>query len=590
MTAPGPAIALQTAEAQLAAGKAQEARRTLDAAVARAPREPALHLALATLCSRLKDHARAVYHAQRAAELEPRRVDHVAALAQALRLAGKHADAAKAFERLIAADPRRPEAYDGLAQTALFLDDAEAAVAALRRGVQAIPGEVALWRSFGGLLLRLCRHDEAVAALRRGIEVNPARPEIDDQLCHALNYAASESPDAVAAAHRRFGEVVAAHIRQPVPVWPDPGPAGRPLRIGYLSPDFRSHSCAHFIEPLLRHHDRARVRPVCYSTGDKQDEVTARLRALTEWRDVAAVPLRDLSETIRRDRIDILIELSGHTAGHRLLALARPAAPLQATYLGYPNTTGLKTIDLRLVDALTDPPPTADALATERLLRLPGCFLCYQPPYPLNNEILPEPAREPGRAITFGSFNMVQKINEPLAALWASVLRATPGSRLLLKCDTRLRAVRDRLLGWFAGHDVEADRIELAGMTPGFAEHLALYRRVDVALDTFPYNGTTTTCEALWMGVPVVSLAGDIHASRVGLSLLTAAGLPELAARTPDQFAAIAADLARNPARLDELRAGLRARLLASPLCDGPGFAARFEDALLEQWWARPAQ
>lgn len=590
MTGPGDPI--HAAHAHAAAGRPDQARRTLESALARAPRDPRINRILGLLLAQLKDTARGVYHAQRAAELEPLNPDNSAALGDVLMLAARHADAARAFQQTIALDPRRPAAYDGLAQSRLFIDDAEGAIAAMAEAVAAIPGEVALWRNYGGLLLRLCRHEEAIAILRRGIAINPARPEIDDQLCHTLNYAPGENAPDVAAAHRRFGEVVAAHIRESPAPWPDPGPPGRPLRIGYLSPDFRSHSCAHFIEPLLRHHDRARVEPVCYFTGDKTDEVTARLKSLAEWRDVSSIPIRALAETIRRDRIDILFELSGHTAGHRLLGLARRAAPIQATYLGYPNTTGLATIDLRFVDSLTDPAPAADALATERLIRLPGCFLCYQPPYPIKGETLPDPARprSPGAPITFGSFNMVQKLNGPLIELWSRVLEAVPGSRLLLKCDTRLKAVRERVLGWFAARAIDPARIELAPMTKGFAEHLAIYHAVDVALDTFPYNGTTTTCEALWMGVPVVSLAGNVHASRVGLSLLSAAGLVDLSARSPEEFIRAAAELALNPARLDDLRSSLRARLLASPLCDGPGFVRGLEEACRAEWLARTAQ
>lgn len=589
----GPADAIRAAQAHLSAGRADLARKALDNALTRAPRDAALHRTLGRLLAQMKDPARGAYHAQRAAELQPGLAENFTVLGQVLMIAARHADAARAYAQAIKVDPRRPDAYDGLAQSSLFIDDAPAAVAALEAAIAALPGEIGLWRTYGSLLLRLCRHDDAVAMLRRGVAANPARPEIDDLLCYALNYTAGASPAEVFAAHRRFGEVVAAHIRPAPAAWPDPGDPARPIRVGYLSPDLRSHSCAHFIEPLLRHHDRSRVEPVCFFTGDRTDEVTARLRALAEWRDIAEVSIREVAEVIRRDRIDILIELSGHTAGHRLLALSRRAAPLQASYLGYPNTTGLGAIDLRFVDAHTDPAPHADALATERLIRLPGCFLCYEPPYPIKGEPLPEPAgprrRAEGDPITFASFNMVQKINRPLVALWCRVLAATPGSRLLLKCDTRLRAVRERLLGWFAECGMDASRIELAPMTKGFADHLAVYRGVDVALDTFPYNGTTTTCEALWMGVPVVSLAGEVHASRVGLSLLTAMGVPELAARSEDEFVRIAAAAARDEDRLNDFRATLRGRLLASPLCDGPGFARRFEDAARDAWLASVA-
>jgi predicted O-linked N-acetylglucosamine transferase (SPINDLY family) len=299
------------------------------------------------------------------------------------------------------------------------------------------------------------------------------------------------------------------------------------------------------------------------------------------------MPHATVEALVRRRGIDVLLELGGHSGEPRLLALAGKPAPVIVTAIGYPNTTGLPAVDWRVVDAITDP-PGSERLCTERLLRLDPCFLCYTPP-----EHAPEPAMPAADApVTFGSFNNAAKIGPASIALWARVLQAVPGSRLLLKSQTLSDATgRARIERRFAEAGVDASRLELIAYSKTREEHLALYGRVHVALDTTPYNGTTTTCEALWMGVPVVATLGDRHAARVSASLLHAAGHPELVATDADAFVALAAKLAQDRARLTTLRSGLRDTLRASPLCDAPAYAARFHDAIRacwRQWCARP--
>jgi predicted O-linked N-acetylglucosamine transferase (SPINDLY family) len=300
------------------------------------------------------------------------------------------------------------------------------------------------------------------------------------------------------------------------------------------------------------------------------------------WRDIARTSDEAAETLIRTDQIDILIDLAGHTAGNRLALFARKPAPIQMTYLGYPDTTGLPAIDYRITDAVADPPDIADALHAETLLRLPPPFLCYQSPRhaPPVGEL---PAVAAGY-VTFGSFNALPKI-VPAIPLWSRILREIPTSRLLLKnAGLKDAGTCARIQQKFAEHGITADRLDLLASVTTTREHLALYNRIDLALDTFPYHGTTTTCESLWMGVPTVTLAGAVHVSRVGVSILRAIGLPELVAETPEQFARIAVQLASDQPRLAAMRSSLRQQMTASPLMDAVGFARKIEEACRTVW------
>jgi predicted O-linked N-acetylglucosamine transferase (SPINDLY family) len=303
-------------------------------------------------------------------------------------------------------------------------------------------------------------------------------------------------------------------------------------------------------------------------------------RSCDTWRNIVGVADEAVAKLVRSDGIDILVDLSGHTNGNRLLVFARKPVPIQVTYLGYANTTGMKAIDYRLTDALSDPPGMTDQLNTEKLWRLPICAWCYQPP-----EIAPDIQPRGDGPITFGCFNAFGKINPRLTAIWAELLKVVPGSRLLLKSVGAGEASsRQRLAGQFAEHGIASERIEMLGRIADLRGHLELYHRVDVALDTFPYHGTTTTCEALWMGVPAVCLAGKTHVSRVGVSLLNCVGLLELVAKTPEEYVSIASELAANLSRLSGLRGRLRNTLKSSPLMDGARFAGEVEGAYRQMW------
>lgn len=357
---------------------------------------------------------------------------------------------------------------------------------------------------------------------------------------------------------------------------------GRKLRVGYVSKDFFKHSVSYFLEPVLAHHDKSKISVYCYSMLLHGDVVTDRLKTYADhWRDIALVNDSDVIKMIEEDEIDVLVDLSGYTSGGRLTVFAHKPAPVQISYLGCPVTTGLTAMDYRLVDALTDPAGEADHCHTETLWRLPGSFLAYQPP-----AVAPEVDVPPCLAnghVTFGSFNNALKVTEQVVEVWSKILHALPGSRLMLKSLTfSSQRGKDYFQSLFESQGLGPERVELFAWLPETSGHLGLYGRIDIALDPFPYHGTTTTCESLWMGVPVITLAGERHSARVGVSLLNQVGLTALIAESAEEYVRKAVALAEDREHLASLRAGLRARMKNSPLLDHAGFTRRLEDAYLE--------
>jgi predicted O-linked N-acetylglucosamine transferase (SPINDLY family) len=351
----------------------------------------------------------------------------------------------------------------------------------------------------------------------------------------------------------------------------------RRLRIGYISPDFRDHVVGRNMLPLLAAHDRKQVQIACYGLMPRHDVMTVQFQALADvWRDVAADSDERIAQIIRDDRIDILVDLALHMEGNRLLVLARKPAPLAATFGGYPGITGLATIDYRLSDPYLDPPGTNGAFYSEQPIRLPDCFWCYDPKQSeVSVNDLPAHA---GGGVTFGCLNNFCKVNADVLAAWSAILKACPGSRMLILAGAG--AHRSRTV---AALGVDPDRVEFIDFRPR-EEYLKLHHRIDIVLDTFPYNGHTTSCDALWMGVPVVSLVGGTAVGRGGLSILSQINLAGLAATTPQHYVRIATELAADLPRLSALRAGLRDRMLASPLTDAKRFAANIEAAYRQMW------
>lgn len=413
---------------------------------------------------------------------------------------------------------------------------------------------------------------EALAETRRALAIAPGQLGIWGNLISMGMRSTQASPDRDA---RQFGLLVEGVVGPP-PAVVRCRPGDRRLRIGYYSADFRRHSCAWFLEPLLRHHDRAAFEITAYAEVVAPDEVTARLQAVTErWRPTCGLDDVAVAEMVRQDGIDLLVDLAGHFTGGRPLLFARKPAPVQASWLGFNATTGLRAIDWKLVDRWLAPEGREIDWFAERLWRLPRLSHCWQPPAEA-----PAPDMSPDRPPSFGSFNALGKLSAETIALWARILRATPEARLVLKAEqSGDREVQRRLAAAFARHGIDPSRLTFFGYAGSIATHLALYREIDVALDPLPYNGTTTTCEALWMGVPVVSLAGDRLVARVGASLLSAIGLDRLVAEDEDGYVRVATALLADRGGLAAFRHGLRGQVASSSLRDEAGFARAMEDA-----------
>jgi len=428
-------------------------------------------------------------------------------------------------------------------------------------------------------LQRLYKGEESLDLYNSILWMEPQNARVLSARNMLLNYLPHQDQQSVCEAHKEFGQLFP---QDEFRVFFNPAEPDKKLRVGFISPDFRHHAVAFFLKPLLENLDPERVQTMLYHCHHTEDATSAALRKLTsKWTNLNGVEDDAAAALIQRDAPDILIDLAGHSAMNRLPLLARGLAPVQITYLGYPNTTGLPAMTHRLVDETTDPIGEADLFAMERLLRFSPCAWTYEPPADA-----PAPAVPPENApITFGSFNNFLKVTDNMLAAWAKILSRVPGSRLFIKSvfleDSE---VRRNVLKRVIGAGIAEERVDISGLLAATPDHLAAYNRVDVALDTFPYNGTTTTCEALWMGVPVVTLAGDRHAARVGLSLLTAIGHTEWAAENEDAYIEKAIALAENRALRNQLRGSLREEFARSILCDYAGQAARFESALRQAW------
>jgi predicted O-linked N-acetylglucosamine transferase (SPINDLY family) len=557
-----------------------------------------------------------------ALELKPKSVPTALGLGVAQVACGQAAAAEPVLRRVVREQPKLADAWHYLAlaieSQGRFAEAIEARQQATKLNPKFAPG----WTALGALLSSVGRQAEALRCFTKARQLAPqdAQARLGCAMalnkCHRVAEAAAEyaavvrsepqrldarsfrlmalhnlaglSPAEIFAEHVEFGRAAGAAVPRR---WPNLPVPGRRLRVGWLSPDLREHSVAYFLEPLLRHLDPAEFEVILYHDSAQEDAVSQRLReCAAAWRNVAGRTDEMVEAAILADHPDILVDLAGHSGASRLRVFARRQAPVQVTYLGYPDTTGVAAMDYRFVDGQTDPAPEADARATERLMRFAPTMWVYQPPASAP-AVSPPPCFATGH-VTFGAFNNFTKVTDETLRVWARLLEAVPGARLRLKgeglADAAILApVRGRLRQ--AG--LPDERVEVLGRTPDTASHLALYAGIDVALDTFPYNGTTTTCEALWMGVPVVALAGDRHCGRVSQSLLTAVGHPEWVAADAGAYVALAAALARAPEQLAQLRSRLRAEMQASPLLDQPGQAARFGAALRACWvrWCEQA-
>lgn len=471
--------------------------------------------------------------------------------------------AARLYREALSINPVHPESLCNLAIVMQRLGHSEAAIELYAGFLQECPDSAAGHSNLGGVLLECGRHDEAMNYMRKAIQLDPTLTAAWSALQIAALYHPQYDAAAVAQEARRFDEEHARKAIKPFTSWENDPLLGRRLRIGYVSADLSDHPVGRFMRPLLTHHDRERFEVFCYASG-RHDAISEELRLLVDtWRYAQGETDESLAKTIRADKIDILVDLGAHTHGGRPLLFARKPSPVQVSYLAYPGTTGLSAIDHRFTDAAL-----GESGEGVRPLR---SYWCYSPP-PEAPETSALPAVDRG-FVTFGSFNNPAKITAPTLELWSRVLHEVKDSRIVVLCPEG--EPRRRVLSALA---IDPSRVAFVGRT-SMRAYLDAYRGVDVALDTTPYAGGTTTADALWMGVPVVTLLGSKPVGRSGASILAAAGLPELVARAPEEYVALAAGLANDLGRLRGLRLGMRERMRGSSLMDGAGFARDVERA-----------
>ena len=537
----------------------------------------ALHLGFAF--AKLGRHAEAEVALRKAVKLAPKDPEGWDALGYVLKVVGRLDESLAAYRRAVDCDPRRAASLANLGQTLLFAGRPGESLTWQERAIAADATSAAA--HFGrALALQQChRIPEAIAAYEETLQRAPDHHEARSYRLMALNYVDGLTRAEIFAEHTAIAAALPVSAPRHFSNRPD---QNRRLRVAFLSPDLRLHSIYYFLEPLLANLDRAGFELVLYHDHFVVDQASQRLRSCASvWRNFVGQPDAAVEAVILADAPDVLVDLAGHTGLNRMTLLARRLAPVQISYLGYPNTTGLRTMDYRFVDPISDPPGEGDDFHAEQLVRFADTAWAYEPPAEA-----PEPApRAAGQPIVFGCFNNFAKVTDAALAAWSRLLASVPDSRLRLK-TTGLgeTVVAEQIRARLARANIDLARVDLLDRTARAAEHLAQYHGIDVALDTFPYNGTTTTCEALWMGVPVVTLAGDRHAARVGASLLNAVAHPEWIARDWDDYVAITAKLAANPSELERLGATLRDDLRASPLLDHAGQAARFGVALRKCW------
>ena len=526
----------------------------------------------------------AVSNFRTALEIKPDFADAYIGIGNTLNSQGMPKEAVSWFQKGINHQPNNVAAYNNMGSALHNQYKLDEAVACYGKALEIDPNVAATLNNMGLVLQDQGRLKEAGEYFRRALKIDPDLVKAYSNFLLSLLYDSEYDLDYIFSEHRKWNDFYgppsmkgppAPHINSPT--------QDRRLRIGYVSPDFRNHSCAWFIEPLLEFHNRDKVEVFCYGEISNEDNVTARIRELSNsWYFTQGISDMEVVKRIRSDNIDILVDLAGHTKGNRLPVFAHKPAPVQMTWLGYNFTTGLESMDCRLSDNWLTPLKGRERFS-ESLYNLTRCSLVYRPPEKTPKPA--EPAFESNGHITFGSFNNLSKVSSRTIALWARALIENPGSKLILKArQSRDSGSKERILRVFSEQRVSPDRVIFKGYASSTFGHLAHYHEIDLALDTFPYNGTTTTCEALWMGAPVVTLTGNHTVSRWGLSLLAAAGLEELAAKSEDEYCEIIKGLANSHRRLKVLKTGMRDRLISSPLCDAKGFASAVEEAFMTMW------
>lgn len=490
------------------------------------------------------------------------------------------------YKKALDLDPDYAEAYINRGCALEEMGLLKEAEDSCKQALDLAPNSYAALNNLGKVQMLLGEHQASYQSYKKALEIKPDLKQSFNNMLFSLNYQDNLSKQEIFEKHRDFEYKQACHIKKLPSLYQQVSDKNRILRLGFISGDFKFHSVAFFLFPIIENLDRQQFQLFCYSMSYRSDAATKLFRKHADgWLDCLGLTEFDLAERIRADRIDLLFDLSGHTSPNALFTFAARPAPIQISWIGYPNTTGLSAIDYRLVDELTDPLGEADRYHSEHLIRLPTGFLCYRPwstAFELSVSTLPSLHNG---YITFGSFNNFCKITPTTLNLWIQILKAVPNSRLLLKTHTsKDTQIWNHLLEQCKQAGIATERLAFLERAPSYTEHLEQYNEIDIALDTYPYNGTTTTCEALFMGVPVITLAGDCHAARVGSSLMNRVKLSDFVAQSNEEYIAIAVRWSKDLDALVALRACLREQLERSPLRDEIGFTRILEIALRQMW------
>jgi protein O-GlcNAc transferase len=561
-------------------GKPSEAIASYQRALALQPSLSKTHnnLGNALLKQGLLDQSIACY--QQAISLQPDYTEAHFNLGDAWRRMGRVDQAIASYRRALVLAPDSADAHNNLGAVLADIHQFDQAIACYERALTLKPNYPDFHYNLGHAFWNTAQIDQAIGCYRKALQLDPDSLVAHDSLLLALHHFPSSDPHSLHIERQRWNLQHAQPLKPFIPIHTNDRDPDRQLRIGYVSPDFRDHPVGRFILPLLAEHDRDQFQIFCYAQVPKPDEMTEKLRANSQtWRSIVGLSDEQTAELIRQDQIDILIDLAMHTANNSLLVFARKPAPVQVTYLAYAGGTALETIDYRLTDHHLDPAQSEDGQYVEKSIRLDGTYWCYQPSLAAApvNEL---PALTNGK-ITFGCLNHFCKITQDTLETWAKLLLALSDARFLLHAPVGNH--REILKRFLENQGIASDRLEFVARVSSH-EYFQCYHRMDIALDPFPYAGGTTTCDALWMGVPVVTLAGSTAVARAGVSILANAGLPELIAHTPEQYIQLAVDLASNLPRLAELRRTLRPRLRKSSLMDAPRFARSIEEAYRKIW------
>jgi predicted O-linked N-acetylglucosamine transferase (SPINDLY family) len=571
-------------------GQLDEAIAACRQAIALDPNLPQAHL---NLGNALKDNGQldqAIAAYRHAIALWPGYAEAHNNLGIALKDKGRLDEAIAAYRQAITLKPAYAEAHSNLCNALRDTGQLDEAIVACRQAIVLNPQFREAHISLGNLLKDTGQLDEAIAIFRQALALNPNLPEAHSNLLLTLHYHPGYDAQAIAEEHRRWNGKHAEPLRKFIQPHANDRNPERRLRIGYVSPDFRSHAVGLNLLPLFRHHDRKQFEITCYAQTPHPDAMTAEFQQNADrWRNIVGRSdgHQQVADLIRQDRIDILVDLALHTADNRLLVFARKPAPVQVTFAGYPGSTGLSAIDYRLSDPYLDPIGMDESIYSEQTIRLTDSFWCYDPLDCRDIPVNALPALGSG-VVTFGCLNNFCKVNDGVLELWATVLRQVENSRLLNLAP--LGSHRSRILERFHQQGIDPARVEFVARQSR-REYLETYHRIDLGLDTFPYNGHTTSLDSLWMGVPVVTLVGNRAVARAGWCQLSNLGLGELAGQTAEEFVRVAVELAKDLPRLKQLRSTLRARMEQSPLMDAPRFALNIEAAYRQMWrsWCETA-